>query len=143
MTSRTIGQLASDSGVGVETVRFYERRGLVPEPPRTASGYRQYGDEAVDRVRFIRRAKELGFTLQEIQSLLDLRTDTAARCAEVREQIAAKLEDVAARIRDLKRVERGLRRLERHCESADPAGDCPTLDRLWRGVADPSALEPR
>lgn len=131
MSGRTIGQLASDADVGVETVRFYERRGLIPEPPRTDAGYRQYDQEAVDRVRFIRRAKELGFTLREIRSLLDLRTGTAAECAEVREQIDGKLADVAERIRDLKRVERGLETLRRRCEAADPKGDCPTLERLW------------
>lgn len=131
MSGRTIGQLASDADVGVETVRFYERRGLIPEPPRTDAGYRQYDQEAVDRVRFIRRAKELGFTLREIRSLLDLRTGTAAECAEVREQIDGKLADVAERIRDLKRVERGLETLRRRCEAADPQGDCPTLERLW------------
>lgn len=131
MRSHTIGQLANESGVGVETVRFYERSGLLPEPPRTASGYRQYDQRAVDRLRFIRRVKELGFTLQEIQSLLDLRTGTPAQCADVRDQIAAKLEDVAARIHDLKRVERGLKKLQQRCESADPRGECPTLERLW------------
>lgn len=131
MRARTIGQLANDAGVGVETVRFYERSGLLPEPPRTASGYRQYDQPAVDRVRFIRRAKELGFTLQEIQGLLDLRTGTPAQCADVRDQIAAKLEDVARRIHDLQRVYRGLKELQQHCDSADPQGECPTLERLW------------
>ena len=75
MKTFTIGQVAREAGVGVETVRFYEREGLIEEPSRRASGYRQYGDETVLVLKFIRRAKELGFTLKEIRSLMDLRLD--------------------------------------------------------------------
>ena len=80
----TIGRLANASGVGVETIRFYEREGLLPEPPRKRSGYRQYPADAVARVLFIRRAKELGFTLKEITELLKLRVDPDTSCADVR-----------------------------------------------------------
>src|ERR687896_82889 len=88
----TIGQVARQSGVGVETVRFYEREGLLPRPSREASsGYRQYSPEAVSRLRFIRRAKELGFTLREIGELLDLRVDPATNRGDVKRRTAAKI----------------------------------------------------
>jgi DNA-binding transcriptional MerR regulator len=96
----TIGEVARRAGVGVETVRFYERQGLLAEPDRKASGYRQYGAEAVSVLRFIRRAKQLGFTLKEIQGLLALRLDAAATRADVRRQARAKLADVEEKIRD-------------------------------------------
>jgi MerR family transcriptional regulator, copper efflux regulator len=94
MTSLRIGEVAKQAGVGVETVRFYEREGLLDEPDRRASGYRQYDEEAVAVLRFIRRAKELGFTLKEIKSLLNLRLDTSATRADVREQASEKVADI-------------------------------------------------
>src|SRR5688500_3427625 len=90
MNSLSIGQVAKEAGVGVETVRFYERQGLLEEPERRASGYRRYGKEAVAVLRFIRRAKQLGFTLNEIKGLLALRVDAAARQSDVRQQARAK-----------------------------------------------------
>src|ERR1041384_5413921 len=98
MKPLTIGEVARRAGVGVETVRFYERQGLLAEPPRRGSGYRQYDQEAVAVLRFIRRAKELGFTLREIKGLLALRLDASATRAEVRKQAEAKLADIEARI---------------------------------------------
>ena len=130
MSALTIGELAQRAGVAVQTVRFYERRGLIAEPPRKASGYRQYPLEAVRRLRFIRRAKELGFSLREIEELLALRMDPAASCGTVRAQIVAKLEDVQERVRDLRRMEGALEELRKLCESTDPTGDCPFLDLL-------------
>ncbi len=126
----SIGQLAAQANIGVETVRFYERRGLLPEPPRTAAGYRSYRPETVRRVRFIRRAKDLGFTLREINSLLELGTSTAV-CADVQDQIHSKLLDVGARIRDLKQIERKLRALELACLNTDTNGPCPSLEHIW------------
>src|SRR5688572_6021621 len=97
MEAFTIGELARQAGVGIETVRFYERQGLLEEPKRRASGYRQYDVEAVAVLRFIRRAKELGFTLREIKALLALRLDDSASRADVREQAKAKVADIEAR----------------------------------------------
>ena len=90
MKSFTIGQVAKHAGVGVETVRFYERKGLLEEPERKASGYRQFDEKVVDRIRFIRRAKELGFTLKEIKELLELRLDPATTCADVQSRAEAR-----------------------------------------------------
>src|SRR5438445_10622353 len=94
----TIGQLARRAGVGIETVRFYERQGLLEEPARKESGYRQYQEDVVARLRFIKRAKELGFSLREIMELLSLRVDPTTRCAEVRSKAAAKISDNVASI---------------------------------------------
>ncbi len=87
----TIGQVAKRSGIGLETVRFYERKGLVEEPPRTVSGYRQYPEDVVSRIRFIRRAKELGFKLSEISELLSLRVDPDTTCADVKKRTELKI----------------------------------------------------
>src|SRR4028119_516034 len=102
--SVAVGKGAGRAGVGVEPVRFYERQGLLLEPDRRASGYRQYGEDVVARLRFIRRAKELGFTLKEVAELLALRHDPAATRSDVREKVRAKVEDIEARVRDLQRI---------------------------------------
>ncbi len=129
--SLTIGQLASEAGVGVETIRFYERRGLIADPPRRpSSGYRDYPQETVRRLKFIRRAKNLGFSLQEIGELLALRTGSAALCGEVREQIANKLENIERRTRALQQMSRALTELHDLCEITDPRTECPILDLL-------------
>ncbi len=130
MPGLTIGQLAQRARVPVGTVRFYERRGLIAAPPRSGSGYRAYPAETVRRLRFIRRAKELGFSLREILELLTLRMDPTTTCEEVRDQIADKLRDMHERIDDLRRMAGALEELHALCESADPVGDCPILDLL-------------
>lgn len=107
--SRSIGELADAAGVGVETLRFYEREGLLPTPPRKRSGYRQYPPDALARVLFIRRAKELGFTLKEIAELLELRVDPDKSCRDVRALARAKILDVEKRMADLARI-KGARR---------------------------------
>src|SRR5262245_59371689 len=117
----TIGQLGRQAGVGVETVRFYEREGLLQEPARRGSGYRQYGEEDVARLRFIRRAKQLGFTLKEVGELLALRDDPDATRADVRQRAEAKLADVEARIRDLAAMREALLRLTAACQGQGPA----------------------
>lgn len=129
MSGLTIGKLARAAGVAVETVRFYERKGLIADPPRRSSGYREYSEEVVRRLRFIRRAKELGFSLREIEELLALRTGPAT-CGEVREQISAKLADIKERVRDLNRMGSALEELHTLCESTDPLGDCPILELI-------------
>lgn len=110
---RTIGELADAAGVAVDTVRFYERRGLLPEPPRTASGYRQYDDDALARLRFILRAKDLGFTLAEIDGLMP------ARFATVRSAAVAKIEALDAEAAELARVRARLELLVETCDDGD------------------------
>jgi len=130
MEGITIGKLARRAGVGVETIRFYERKGLLPEPPRTRSGYRAYPEETVRRLRFIRRAKELGFTLREIRELLALRAGPEATCDAVRERARAKIADIEARIRTLEAMRAALERLAADCPASGPVRACPILDAL-------------
>ena len=126
----TIGALAQAAGIGVETVRFYERKGLLPKPPRTPAGYRQYPGDTVDRVKFIRRAQGLGFALREISELLDLRADEVAACGPVETQAREKLEQVTGKIEALRRMETALQRLVEACEAREPTGACPILEEL-------------
>lgn len=128
----TIGEVARSVGIGVETIRFYERKGLIHEPPRRTSGYRQYEAGAVRRLRFIRRAKELGFTLAEIKGLLDLRAGPETHCEDIRLELEAKVVDIEKRIADLHHMKRALRDFSRTCESSDPLGECPILIALER-----------
>jgi Hg(II)-responsive transcriptional regulator len=130
MAHFTIGEVARKAGVGVETVRFYERQGLLAEPQRRASGYRQYDQEAISVLRFIRRAKELGFTLREIKSLLALRLDSSATRSEVRSQAIAKLTDIDAKIADLQRMREALQNLLVQCHGNGTAEGCPILEAL-------------
>jgi len=130
MGSITRGKLASQAGVGIETVRFYERKGLLDEPPRGESGYRLYPPQAVIRLRFIRHAKELGFSLPEIRDLLSLRSSSEASCADVRRQIRAKVDDVQEKIQSLRRMKRVLVALAESCVSAAPTSECPILEAL-------------
>lgn len=130
MASFTIGQVARKAGVGVETIRFYERRGLVADPPRRPSGYRQYPEDTIARLRFIQRSKRLGFSLSEISQLLALRVEAERPCYGIREQIAGKLRDLDQRLADLERMRRALEELHALCDSASPAGACPFLDLL-------------
>lgn len=126
----TIGQVAQRAGMGVETIRFYERQGLIEEPPRRPSGYRQYAPEVVARLRFIRRAKELGFTLEEVRELLELRVDEERTCDEVRARAEAKLEDISGKIAELVRMRSALREIARACRGSGPTSECPILDAL-------------
>ncbi len=126
----TIGQVAKRSGIGLETVRFYERKGLVEEPPRTDSGYRQYPEEVVGRIRFIRRAKELGFALKEISELLSLRVNPDTTCVDVRKQTEFKISDVEEKIRVLKGIKTALEKLAASCVGTGPTSECPILEAL-------------
>ena len=129
-SSLTIGKLAAAAGVGVETIRFYERQGLLPQPPRRRSGYRQYPPEAVARVLFIRRAKNLGFTLREIVELLDLRVAPGTNCATVRTRAKSKLDDIDQKMAELERMRGALQRLVKACRGRGPRSDCPILEAL-------------
>jgi len=130
MNSLTIGQLAKIAGVGVETVRFYERKGLLAEPNRRPSGYRQYGEEVVNRLRFIKRAKELGFTLNEIKELLSLRLDPTTTCADVKERAEEKIDDIEAKIRTLRRMKNALVKVTKACSGRGGTSECPILETL-------------
>ena len=130
MNSLKTGELAKLAEVNVETLRFYERKGLLPEPPRLTSGYREYPPDTVERIRFIQRAKELGFTLQEIKGLLELRVDPDTTCSEVRGQAAEKIADVMQKISDLKKIERALKKLMNSCRGSGPVNGCPILKHL-------------
>lgn len=130
MEPLTIGKVARLAGVGVETIRFYEREGLVEEPPRRASGYRQYPRAAVSRIRFIRRAKELGFSLREIKELLALRLDPERTCEDIRRRAEAKISGIEERIRTLERMKRALEKLAAACGGRGPASECPILEAL-------------
>ncbi len=125
------GELAKRAGVNVETLRFYERKGLLPVPPRRESGYREYPEESVRRIRFIKRAQELGFSLGEIQELLALRVQRGTTCAEVKERAELKIRDVRQKIADLKAIERALNKLAATCSGRGPiTGGCPILENL-------------
>jgi|SRR5207237_8852271 len=126
----TIGQVARAADVNVQTIRYYERRGLVTTPRRTPSGYRQYAEDAVSRLRFIKHAQELGFSLQEIQDLLGLRVRHAAACDAVERKTRQKIDVVQQKIRDLQRMKRTLQRLAAACAARRPTGDCPILEAL-------------
>jgi MerR family copper efflux transcriptional regulator len=126
----TISDAAKSAGLGTETVRYYEREGLLREPPRTAAGYRQYGPEDVRRLSFIRRAKTLGFSLREIRDLLSLTEQRAASAREVKELATAKLDRVREQIRDLQKIERALRGLVEECTGVGPASRCPILNAI-------------
>lgn len=123
-----IGELSRRTGCNIETIRYYERIGLMPAPPRRGR-YRSYGGGDVARLGFVRRARELGFTLDEVRALLGLAAGGQASCAEVRDLAASHLEDVRARIADLKRMERVLEQSVRACD-AGKNPDCPLLQTL-------------
>jgi MerR family copper efflux transcriptional regulator len=130
MPTLTIGEMARQAGVGIDTVRFYERQGLLETPPRRTSGYRAFPAESLQRLRFIRRAKALAFSLREIRELLALHASSAAGCAEAAGRAREKIAIVEAKIRDLDAVRVGLAELAAACERRTPAERCPLLAAL-------------
>ena len=142
----TIGRLAKAVGVNIQTVRYYERRRLLVPTARMPSGYRLYGDEAVRRLCFIKNAQALGFTLQEIAELLNLRVNSAARCGDVQRRAQAKLAQVEAKVHDLEALARALKDLLRVCRAGQPTERCPILKCLEeneRKVNDGNRKAPR
>jgi len=127
MKKLTIGRLAKMAGVSTDTVRFYERCGLLRPPARTASNYRVYPEKDLHRLKFIVRAKHLGFTLNEIKELLTLRYDPTATKREVKSLAEKKIEDVKNRIADLQRILTTLESLVQTCNGKGLADDCPIL----------------
>ncbi|WP_428937761.1 MerR family transcriptional regulator [Fontivita pretiosa] len=130
MTGLSTSELAKRAGINLASIRFYERQGLLPKPPRTPSGYRMFPPDSARRVRFIKRAQELGFTLKEIKQLLALRLDPDTSCADVRRRAEAKLADIDQKIRDLKRMKATLARLAAVCPGQGATSDCPILESL-------------
>ncbi|MBA4159584.1 MAG: MerR family transcriptional regulator [Gemmatimonadetes bacterium] len=130
MIRLTIGQVARRADVGVETVRFYERQGLVPEPPRSASGYRQYPEETIVRLHFIQRAKELGFSLREVEVLISLRFESSACASDVKNRAEEKVRDIDDRIRDLQRMRQSLSQLVAACTGRGSTAECSILGAL-------------
>lgn len=130
MQTISIGKLAKSAQVGVDTVRFYEKSGLLPPPPRRASGYRQYRPSDLRRLVFIRRAKELGFSLEEIAELLALKSPKGAGVGKVRELARSKLAVVERKIEDLERLRRVLQGLVQRCPGNGSVDHCPILKAL-------------
>ena len=129
MTSElSIGRLAAEAGVNVETIRYYQRRGLLAEPERPLNGQRRYPAELTKHVRFIKRAQVLGFTLEEIAGLLQL--DEARACAETRELADRKLRVIDSKLADLKAMRKALAKLVRQCDAPDSKGRCPIIHAL-------------
>ena len=127
----TIGKIAQLADVSANAVRFYEREGLMKVPAKTDSGYRLYGPEAVDRLRFIKQAQCCGFTLGEIQALLQLRDETSPCCDDVRSKVIEKKLELEARIKAMKAMSTSLDQLISDCnENAGPAEDCSILAAL-------------
>ena len=130
MGTLSIGQVARRAGVGVETVRYYEREGELLEPPRRASGYRQYSEEVVKRIGFIKRAKALGFSLKEITELLLLRVDAQTSCDEVKQHTEAKIAEVERKVVELQLMRQALLQVHSLCTGPGPIGRCPMLEAL-------------
>ena len=130
MDPLTIGKAAKNTGVGVETIRFYERAGLILQPQTRSQGYRQYGPEILRRIRFIQRAKSLGFSLREVAELLALRMAHSGSCAAVRSHALSKIEDIDAKISALQQIRSALLTLSEACARPGPATECPILDAL-------------
>lgn len=128
MAELTIGRLAAEAGVNVETIRYYQRRGLMSEPDKPVNGQRRYAVDAVRRVRFIKRAQVLGFTLEEIAGLLEL--DEAHACAETRDLAAHKLEVIESKLADLKAMHKALTSLLRKCDTGAAKSTCPIIHAL-------------
>lgn len=125
----TIGRLAEHAGVGIDTIRFYERKGLLPQPQRTASGYRLYNQSSISRIRFVRRAKELGFSLDEIQNLLKLQDNSGPK-AEVKAITRRKLEQIDEKISDLNRMRSVLQTLDAECSGKGSVSGCPIIEAM-------------
>lgn len=125
-----IGEVARTAGIGIDAIRFYEREGLIPTPARRPSGYREYTPDVVVSLRFIKRAKELGFSLKEIDELLRLEASDGTTPADVRERAEAKLEDLEERIRALQKMRRALRKLVESCPGTGPLSGCSILQAL-------------
>lgn len=125
-----IGEAARQGGVTVETLRYYEQQGLIVSPDRDANGYRKYVPEVVRRIRFIKRAQDVGFTLRDISELLSLKADPGASCSDVRDRAIGKLNEIEEKIEVLSRMRDVLSTWSDACPSKGPVDACPILDAL-------------
>jgi MerR family mercuric resistance operon transcriptional regulator len=128
----TIGELAKQGKVNLETIRYYEQQGLIPKPPRLQSGYRSFPVESVNRLRFIKQAQDLGFSLKEVKELLDLQIDPHSTGADVRKRAEAKLADIEAKMKTLSRIKKALKQLTALCSCVGDVliSECPILESL-------------
>lgn len=126
--SLTIGKLADASDVNVETVRFYERKGIL-EQPKKHGAFRSYPDEYITRIHFVKRSQELGFTLKEAKELLDLKVNDQAKCSDILSKTEGKISEINQKIRDLKKMKKSLKELAHCCiDETQPLSDCPILE---------------
>jgi MerR family mercuric resistance operon transcriptional regulator len=130
MEKLTIGQLAKSAGVNLQTIRYYERRGLIPEPPRNESGYRQYSQKEVSRTLFIKGAQGLGFSLKEIEELLSLKMEPGTTCGDVKSRVEAKISDIEEKILALQQIKEALLSLTERCMGLGPVSQCPILEEM-------------
>ncbi|MBI3042945.1 MAG: heavy metal-responsive transcriptional regulator [Betaproteobacteria bacterium] len=130
MNGLTIGKVAHSAGLAIDTVRYYEREGLLEKPARSASGYRHYRPDVIARLRFIRQAKDLGFSLSEIRELLALKVAPGKSCADVKARAEAKIADVEQRIAQLNRMKGALSKLATACSGRGPTSECPILEAM-------------
>jgi MerR family transcriptional regulator, copper efflux regulator len=126
----TVGELAKRCDVNAESIRFYEGKGLLPKPQRSASGYRMYSGETVQRLTFIKHAQTLGFSLKEIKELLVLRIDPKTTCADVRARSTAKMAEIDSKVHALLAMMKALKRIVASCSGRGPVSQCPILDSL-------------
>jgi len=129
-TEMTIGQLAQKSNMDSQTIRYYEHQGLMMKPDRTESNYRVYDDEAIERLAFINRAKQIGFSLNDIKTLLGLADGKVTQCDDVREFAETRLSKIQSQISDLKAMEKILSKLVRQCATSEEISECPILESL-------------
>ena len=127
MNNLTTGQLAKAADVNTETVRYYERKGLIPPPPRRKSGYRSYPPETVARIQFIKHTQALGFSLSEIGELLSLRLEQDASCAEVKNRALSKIEQIEIKIRSLLKMKQTLQEITDQCDGKRSVRDCSIM----------------
>ena len=132
MSVYSIGQVAKQSGVSVETVRYYEKEGLLEVPERKESGYRQFKGDTIDRLSFIQQAKKLGFSLKEIGELLSITSDANTVCDDVKQLSQDKLVDIEKKIKMLQQMRKSLKKLIDVCPGQAPINDCPILDALQK-----------
>ncbi len=135
MNGLTVSSVAKQAKVNIETLRYYERRKVLPKPSRTESNYRLYSEDTVQKLRLIKRAQDLGFSLEEIKVLLSLKASPRDRCDRVYRQAKDKVNDIDGKIKTLQRMRKALSKLMSECTSRETVTECPILDALDAGVS--------